>query len=93
MEFIYNEEEKKFYLPDNSKTYEDFFKKLEIKEKMICVDMNGTIIRFAKNSKKIKFIGNGHNEDIFITNKNQILYILDLFHFKKYKIKKKQWRI
>ena len=34
MEFIYHKEEKKFYLPDNSTTYEEFFKGLKVKEKM-----------------------------------------------------------
>ena len=88
MAFIYKKEEKKFYLPDNTTTYEDFFKGLEIKEEMESVDVNGIKIRFAKNSKKIKFKGNGYNEEIFIVNKSQILYLLNLFHFKKYKIKK-----
>ena len=50
--------------------------------------MNSIKIRISKFSKKIIFKGNGYNEEIFIVNKNQILYLLNLFHFKKYKIKK-----
>ena len=88
IDFIFNKENKKFYIPGEKKqTYEEYFKTLKIVENFQCFKIgNLDNIKFSKNSKNIKFKGNGYNEEIFICNKSQILYILNLFKFKRYKI-------
>ena len=87
-DFIFNEEDKKFYIPGEKKqTYEEYFKTLKIKENFQCFTIgNLNNIKFSKNSKNIKFKGNGYDEKIFICNKSQVLYILNLFKFKRYKV-------
>ena len=63
---------------------------MEIVENFQCFTIdNINNIKFSKNSKYIKFKGNNLDEDIFICNKSQVLYILNLFKFKRYKIKNK----
>ena len=92
MEFNFDKETKKFYLPNNM-TFEDYFKELTILDDYIMAEINNDYIRFSKNSKKVKFVGKGHNEEIFVVNVNQVIYILNLFEFKRYKIKDKDGNI
>ena len=88
--FIFNKNENKFYLPGKEKvSYEDLFKTLKIDEEFQIFKIGDKNIKFSKNSKFIRFKGNNYDENIFICNKKQIIYILNLFKFKRYKIKNK----
>lgn len=82
MEFNFDKETKKFYLPNNM-TFEDYFKELTILDDYIMAEINNNYIRFSKNSKKVKFVGKGHNEEIFVVNANQVIYI-GIFFFVRY---------
>ena len=86
-DFIFNEEDKKFYLPDNKMTYEEYFKTLQLNDDINYITVDGYSIKIVKNSKYINFKGNNYDEKIFVCNKKQILYIIDLFKFKQYIIK------
>ena len=86
-DFIYKEQEKKFYI-NEEKSFETFFQELKIEKDFIYVLINNSPVKISKNSKYIKFTGNGYNESIFIANANQALFIIYLFKFNSYKIKR-----
>ena len=87
--FIFNSEEKKFYLPGNKITYENFFKKLE-KSKLGCNIKYDKIykINISENSKEIEFKDFDKTHKIFITNEDQVLFLVRYFCFEKYEILK-----
>ena len=88
--FVYEEKEQKFYLINEKKSFETLFKDtvFEEGEDFAFVTINEKPVKISKNSKYIKFSGNGHNEKIFIANTNQALFIINLFKFKNFKVKK-----
>lgn len=86
-EFFFNEKENKFYLPDQSKTYESFYQeKKDIKdelEKVIIYNENYKLY-LSENSKIIKFIGKEKQYDIFVSNVGQLTFLINYFGFQKY---------
>lgn len=88
--FVFEEKEKKFYLINEKKSFEALFKDIvfEEGEDFAYVSINGIPVKISRNSKYVKFSGNGYNEKIFIVNTNQALFIINLFKFKNFKVKR-----
>ena len=85
-DFIYDEKNHIFYLPDQSNTYEAFYK-----EKVKNNEELGKMITYktykfyvSENSKFIKFIDDDKEYNIFISNGEQLSFIMENFGFKKY---------
>ena len=90
--FHYNEKEEQFYFPDEKMTFQEYFnqqKQLEtqgLKENVFY--QNEIKYYISNNSKIIKFVDFGKTHDIFICNKEQVLFLLEKFGFDKYVILK-----
>ena len=83
--FIYDEKEEVFYLPDKEITYQDFFNK-QVKSNLECnIEYKDKyIINLSKNSKVITFEDFDKVHKIFISNEDQVLYLIEYFCFDKY---------
>ena len=86
-EFYYNEENNNFYTSKEGISYEEVFNSIEnIDSNWIYHRINGKYVTISKNSKIIYFIKGEEIKSIFIVNSYQVLFLLDKFGFKYYKI-------
>ena len=86
-EFFYNEKENKFYLPDQSKTYESFYEeKKDKKEELgkVIIYKEKYKLFLSENSKIMKFIGKEKQYDIFVSNGGHLTFLIKHYGFKKF---------
>lgn len=86
-QFIYDDEEHIFYLPDKSITYEALYEEKVIKNEelgKVIFYSNNIKLFISKNSKFIKFINDDREYNIFICEAGQIYFLIEHFGFKKY---------
>ena len=83
--FIYDEKEEVFYLPDKEITFQDFFNK-QIKSNLgrNIKYKDKYLVNLSKNSKIITFEDFDKVHKIFITSEIQVSYLLRFFRFDKY---------
>ena len=83
--FIYDEKEEVFYLPDKEITFQDFFNK-QIKSNLgrNIKYKDKYLVNLSKNSKVITFEDFDKVHKIFISNEDQVLYLIEYFCFDKY---------
>ena len=90
--FIYDSKEEKFYLPDKKISYQDYFNQIsKNKNKLGCNIFyeDKYVINLSQNSKIITFEDFDQIHKIFISNEEQVIYLIDFFGFEKYAILKK----
>ena len=93
-EFIFDENENQFYLPDKSMTYAEYFNTLQKDDLNKVITYKDDIqIYFSINSKFIKFIVGEKELNIFIVNSGQIYFLIDYFGFTKYIVLKNEIEI
>lgn len=83
--FIYDEKEEKFYLPDKEIDYQEFFNK-QTKNNLGCniKYKDKYVVNLSENSKIITFEDFDKVHKIFISDENQVIYLIKFFGFKKY---------
>ena len=83
--FIYDEKEEVFYLPDKEITFQDFFNK-QIKSNLgrNIKYKDKYLVNLSENSKIITFEEFDKTHNIFITSESQVLYLIEYFGFDKY---------
>ena len=86
--FLYDEKQKKFYLPDNSISFENLFEAQKSKGCEEIYYYNKQPIFISNSSKVIKFICDDGEYNIFITNREQVFFLIGFFKFDKYLIYK-----
>ena len=90
MKSFYYEDEI-FYIPNNKISFKSIYEQHKSEKKnddFIFININDANYKISKNSKFIEFNGNNVKKKFFISNSEQVFYLINLFKFKKFKVQR-----